>query len=83
MDLSASTLWWLVAGALVAVELATGTFYLLMLSLGCVAGALAAHAGLSDTPQMVTAAKRDASVRSSLRADDPRSDPQRGSLHSP
>jgi hypothetical protein len=28
-------LWWLAAGALVAAELATGTFYLLMLALGC------------------------------------------------
>ena len=51
-----STLWWLVAGALVAAELATGTFYLLMVALGCVAGALAAHAGMSPTSQMVTAA---------------------------
>ena len=51
-----STLWWLVAGALVAAELASGTFYLLMVALGCVAGALAAHAGLGPTAQMVTAA---------------------------
>ena len=29
MDLSAPTLWWVLAGVLVAVELATGTFYLL------------------------------------------------------
>ena len=34
MDLSSPTLWWLLAGALVAAELATGTFYLLMLALG-------------------------------------------------
>ena len=39
-----STLWWLLAGAAVAVELLTGTFYLLMLALGLAAGALAAHA---------------------------------------
>jgi membrane protein implicated in regulation of membrane protease activity len=56
MDWSASTAWWLAAGLLVAVELATGTFYLLMLSLGCVAGALAAHAGLAVTGQLVAAA---------------------------
>ena len=56
MDLSAPTLWWLAAGVLVAVELASGTFYLLMLSLGCVAGALVAHAGLSATPQLLAAA---------------------------
>ncbi len=41
--------WWIFAGILVALELASGTFYLLMLSLGAVAGALAAHAGLSPT----------------------------------
>ncbi len=56
MDLSSSTLWWLLAGALVAAELATGTFYLLMVALGAAAGALAAHAGLSGTAQVATAA---------------------------
>jgi membrane protein implicated in regulation of membrane protease activity len=56
LDWSASTLWWLAGGALVAAELATGTFYLLMLALGCVAGAVAAHAGLAATPQVVVAA---------------------------
>jgi len=39
------TIWWLVAGALVALELTTGTFYLLMLALGAAAGAVVAHAG--------------------------------------
>ncbi len=56
MDFSSSTLWWLLAGALVAAELATGTFYLLMLALGAAAGALAAHAGLSATAQVAIAA---------------------------
>lgn len=56
MDWNASTWWWVVAGALVAAELATGTFYLLMLALGCTAGALAAHAGMGSTPQLVVAA---------------------------
>jgi membrane protein implicated in regulation of membrane protease activity len=51
-----TTLWWLLAGAAVAVELVTGTFYLLMLGIGMVAGALAAHAGLSQPLQLVTAA---------------------------
>ena len=55
MDWNASTLWWLAAGALVAAELATGTFYLLMVALGVAAGALAAHAGWSDTAQWVAA----------------------------
>lgn len=56
LDWNAPTLWWLAAGVLVATELATGTFYLLMLALGCAAGALAAHAGLGTTTQVLTAA---------------------------
>ncbi|MDO9198743.1 NfeD family protein, partial [Rhodoferax sp.] len=40
-----STIWWVLAGAVVAIELATGTFYLLMLSVGLVAAAISAHAG--------------------------------------
>jgi membrane protein implicated in regulation of membrane protease activity len=51
-----STLWWLLAGALVALELLTGTFYLLMLGLGASAAALAAHAGASVSQQMIAAA---------------------------
>jgi membrane protein implicated in regulation of membrane protease activity len=56
MDLSSSTLWWLLAGVLVAAELATGTFYLLMVALGAAVGALAAHAGLPATAQVAAAA---------------------------
>ena len=56
MDWSHATGWWIAAGVLVAVELATGTFYLLMLALGCVAGALAAHAGFAGTAQLVIGA---------------------------
>lgn len=56
MDWSASTLWWVVAGVLVAAELASGTFYLLMLALGAVAAALAAHAGMALSAQLVVAA---------------------------
>ena len=51
-----STLWWLLAGAAVAVELITGTFYLLMVAIGLVAGALAAHTGASVATQLVVAA---------------------------
>jgi membrane protein implicated in regulation of membrane protease activity len=51
-----STLWWLATGILVAAELITGTFYLLMLALGLAAGAVAAHAGLATTPQVIVAA---------------------------
>ena len=56
MDLSAATIWWVAAGVAVAAELATGTFYLLMLALGAVAGALAAHAGLGLNAQIACAA---------------------------
>ena len=56
MDWNAATAWWVAAGLLVAVELATGTFYLLMLALGAAAAALAAHAGLSGSVQIVAAA---------------------------
>jgi membrane protein implicated in regulation of membrane protease activity len=48
--------WWLLAGAAVAVELLTGTFYLLMLGIGMAAGALAAHAGAGQSGQLVAAA---------------------------
>jgi membrane protein implicated in regulation of membrane protease activity len=51
-----STVWWLLAAGLVALELFTGTFYLLMLALGLAAGALAAHLGLSFTGQLLVAA---------------------------
>jgi membrane protein implicated in regulation of membrane protease activity len=52
----ASTAWWVITGLLVVAELLTGTFYLLMLALGTAAGALAAHAGLAETPQLVVTA---------------------------
>jgi membrane protein implicated in regulation of membrane protease activity len=51
-----STIWWLMTGAAVAVELMTGTFYLLMLAVGLAAAALAAHAGASLPAQLVAAA---------------------------
>ena len=51
-----STLWWLLAGTAIGIELATGTFYLLMLSVGLAAAAFAAHAGASSTTQIVVAA---------------------------
>ena len=55
-ELSAASWWWIGAGVLVAAELATGTFYLLMIALGAVAGALAAHVGLGGTAQLAAAA---------------------------
>lgn len=51
-----STIWWLLTGTAVGVELLTGTFYLLMLAIGLAAGALAAHSGLASTGQIVVAA---------------------------
>lgn len=51
-----STLWWLITGIVVAAELLTGTFYLLMLAIGLAAGALTAHAGGGPTTQLVVAA---------------------------
>ena len=51
-----ATIWWLLALAAVGTELATGTFYLLMLALGMAAGALAAHAGATTPVQLATAA---------------------------
>lgn len=56
MDPGSPTLWWVAAGVLVAAELATGTFYLLMLALGAAAGAVAAHLGFAAALQIVTAA---------------------------
>ena len=54
--MSNPTVWWLLAGMLVALELATGTFYLLMLAVGMAAAALAAHAGAGIVLQLLVAA---------------------------
>lgn len=51
-----ANIWWLLAGTAIAVELVTGTFYLLMLATGLVAGALAATMGLALAGQMLMAA---------------------------
>lgn len=51
-----STIWWLLTGTAVVLELLTGTFYLLMLAIGLAAGALSAHLGLGLTAQLVLAA---------------------------
>jgi membrane protein implicated in regulation of membrane protease activity len=53
MDWSAATFWWVAAGVAVAAELATGTFYLVMIALGMAAAAIAAHLGLASTGQVV------------------------------
>ena len=51
-----STVWWVLAGALIAVELLSGTFYLLMMAIGLVAAALTAQIGASLSMQLVVAA---------------------------
>lgn len=56
MDIANATWWWVAAGLAVAVELATGTFYLLMIALGLASAAVAAHLGLSSAMQVVAAA---------------------------
>lgn len=55
-NMAESTLWWLLAGGMIALELLTGTFYLLMLSLGVAGAAIAAHLGSSVPVQLVVAA---------------------------
>jgi membrane protein implicated in regulation of membrane protease activity len=56
LDWISAAPWWLVAGVLVAAELATGTFYLLMLALGAAAGAITAHLGPGLPIQLAVAA---------------------------
>ena len=50
------TLWWLAALGLAALEMFTGTFYLLMLALGLASGAVAAMLGLALPAQFTLAA---------------------------
>ena len=54
--LALSSIWWLLAGGMVVVELLTGTFYLLMLAVGLAAGAIAAHLGATLPIQLAVAA---------------------------
>ena len=54
--MSDSTLWWIVAGFFVSLELLTGSFYLLMLALGASAAAVAAMGGLGQAHQLILAA---------------------------
>jgi membrane protein implicated in regulation of membrane protease activity len=54
--MTAGTTWWVIAGALLAAELLTGTFFLLMLAMGAVAAALAAFAGWAPNLQISLAA---------------------------
>ncbi len=56
MDWNSPSTWLLIAGLLVVAELMTGTFYLLLISLGMAAAAGAAYLGMGFTTQLVTAA---------------------------
>src|SRR5678809_1818495 len=56
MDLSNASVWWIAAGVAVAAELATGTFYLLMIALGLGAAALATYFGATPPIQIRVAA---------------------------
>ncbi len=51
-----TTIWWLIAGVAVGLELVTGTFYLLMLALGFATAALVGYAGIGLTAQVLVAA---------------------------
>lgn len=51
-----STIWWLIAGAAIVLELLSGTVYLLLLATGFAAAAVAAHLGAGTVVQLVVAA---------------------------
>ena len=54
--MSASTLWWIATALAVMVELASGTFYLLMIALGLAAAAITALFDASLTAQLLSGA---------------------------
>ncbi|WP_250451476.1 NfeD family protein [Caballeronia sp. ATUFL_M2_KS44] len=54
--LTGGLFWWVAAGALIVAELFTGTFYLLMIALGMIAGGIAFVAGALPHVQMGAAA---------------------------
>ena len=54
--MASSTIWWLIAAGAVVLELLSGTVYLLLLGVGFVAAALAAHMGAGLTVQLLCAA---------------------------
>jgi membrane protein implicated in regulation of membrane protease activity len=56
MNWDHATAWWVATGLLVALELTSGSFYLLMLAIGTSAGALGAHLGLPFTGQLIASA---------------------------
>ncbi len=54
--MTSSTLWWLLAGGAVVLELLSGTIYLLLVGVGFAAAAIAAHLGFGLATQLVVAA---------------------------
>lgn len=54
--MSAYIIWWILAFALVALELTTGTFYLLVYGLAAAAAGIAAWLGVGSVAQLVIAA---------------------------
>lgn len=54
--MSAYVIWWIVAFALVAAELTTGTFYLLVYGIAAAAAGIAAWMGMGTVTQLVIAA---------------------------
>ncbi|MGE5453319.1 MAG: NfeD family protein [Acidobacteriota bacterium] len=54
--MSESTLWWIVTGFFVSLELLSGSAYLFMLALGAAAAALSAVLGATQTTQLMAAA---------------------------
>lgn len=67
-DAGFSVIAWAVAtGLVVAIELATGTFYLLMIALGLAAGGLVAWAGAGVASQLIAAAAVGAGATALLR----------------
>jgi len=56
VNMAESTVWWVLAGAVIAIELLSGTFYLLMFAIGLAAAAVAANLGASLSAQVVVAA---------------------------
>jgi membrane protein implicated in regulation of membrane protease activity len=65
-------IWLALAGALTILELFSGTFYLLMIALGMLAGALAALSGAGEAVQLLTAAVIGAAATGLLRRRRPR-----------
>lgn len=70
--MTAWMVWLALAGMLVILEMFSGTFYLLMIALGMVAGALAALLGLSAELQILLAALVGAVAALALRRRRPR-----------